>query len=59
MMESLVSESCKAERELCAAILKGTIKAADVRAPGGGLFGQPVPGRIHGLPVAGGGGQGL
>lgn len=31
MMESLVSEPCKAERELCAAILKGVIAAADVQ----------------------------
>lgn len=31
MMESLVSEPCKAERELCAAILKGVTTAADVQ----------------------------
>lgn len=31
MMISPVSETVKAERELCAAILKGTIKAADVQ----------------------------
>lgn len=31
MMESLVSEPCKAERELCAAILKGVIVAADAQ----------------------------
>lgn len=51
------SESCKAERELCAAILKKHSQGGGRSAPGGGFFRWSMPGHLHDLSFAGGGWQ--